>query len=217
MCLVNVNKIWFWFWFSGVATGVARGGRVPPLTAKICQKSGKRWKKIRKNREEQAKIWEFLSLCPSWQIRLATLLFWFVVMFWVLQFGTLPRDSAPLTSIETSANSLSICVMGWSVINLPWESDIRCGIWTLSILIFGIFLVQVSSATWTQDLGESLWKIRLCWFGYWQYWGLWNLLIISMVRSILTYALKWVCSFLLSRGYSLFRKFGNFNLISLSK
>ena len=36
-----------------------------------------------------------------------------------------------------------------------------------------------------------------------------------MVRNILTYALKWVCSFLLSRGYSLFRKFGNFSQISI--
>ena len=132
--------------------------------------------------------------------------------------GTAIWHSAPLTSTEISANSVNICVMCWSVINLPQEGDIRCGIWTLSILTFsGIFLVQVSSATWAQDVGESLWKIRLGWFGNWQYWGLWNLLIISMVRSILTYALKWVCSFLLSRGYSLFRKFGNFNLISLSK
>ena len=58
---------------SGVATGVARGGRVPPLT-KICQKSGKKEEKsgkkeeksgkTRKNREEMAKIRKFLSLCP---------------------------------------------------------------------------------------------------------------------------------------------------------
>ena len=55
-----------------------KGGRVPPLAAKICQKSGKIGKKsgkigekIRKNREkeenreEKAKIGKFLSLCPS--------------------------------------------------------------------------------------------------------------------------------------------------------
>ena len=52
-----------------------KGGRVPPLTAKICQKSGKIRKtrgknqeksgRKRKNREEKAKIWKFLSLCPS--------------------------------------------------------------------------------------------------------------------------------------------------------
>ena len=128
--------------------------------------------------------------------------------------GTAIWHSAPLTSAETSAHSVSIMYMRWSVINLPREPDIRCGIWTLSILIFsGIFLVKVSSATWAQDLGESLWKIRLGWFGYWQYRGLWNLLIISMVLSILTHALKWVCS----AGNSLCRKFGNFNLISISK
>ena len=75
------------------------------------------------------------------------------------------------------------------------------------------FFCQVSSATLTQDLWKSLWKIRLGWFAYWQYWGLWNLLIISMVWSILTYALKWVCSSLLR----LFGKFGNFGLISISK
>ena len=33
---------------SGVATGVARRGKVPPLTVKKCQKSGKRGEKIRK-------------------------------------------------------------------------------------------------------------------------------------------------------------------------
>ena len=51
---------------SGVATGVARGGRVPPLTAKkkcqksgkIQEKSGKKWK----NQEEKSKIGKFLSL-----------------------------------------------------------------------------------------------------------------------------------------------------------
>ena len=57
-----------------------KGGRVPPLTVKICQKSGKRGenqekiRKKRKNRKEKAKIGKFLSLCPSWQIGLAMLL-----------------------------------------------------------------------------------------------------------------------------------------------
>ena len=54
-----------------------KGGREPPLTAKklpkIGKNSGKIWKK-RKIREEKPKIRKFLSLCPSWQIGLATLL-----------------------------------------------------------------------------------------------------------------------------------------------
>ena len=66
----------------GAAQWGGKGGRVPPLTAKNLQnleKSGKirkNLKKIgkRKNRKETAKIRKFLSLCPSWQIGLATLL-----------------------------------------------------------------------------------------------------------------------------------------------
>ena len=65
------------------------GGRLLPLTAKNLPKIEKKWgkksgkfgEKIRKkwgkkrtNREEKAKIRKFLSLCPSWQIGLATLL-----------------------------------------------------------------------------------------------------------------------------------------------
>ena len=65
----------------------SKGGRVPPFTAKKLskigknlekiRKRGKSWEKIekkRKNREEKAKIGKVLSLCPSWQIGLATLL-----------------------------------------------------------------------------------------------------------------------------------------------
>ena len=66
---------------SGIATGVARRGRVPPLTVKKFPKIGKNQEKIgeksgkkRENREEKAKIGKFLSLCPSWQLGLATLL-----------------------------------------------------------------------------------------------------------------------------------------------
>ena len=57
-----------------------KGGRVPPLTAKNLPKLGKKRGKSRKsgkkgkNREEKAKIRKDLSLCPSWQIGLATLL-----------------------------------------------------------------------------------------------------------------------------------------------
>ena len=65
---------------SGIANG-GQGGTLPPLTAKnLPKKLGKEgenqeksWKK-RKNQEEGAKIWKVLSLCPSWQIGLATLL-----------------------------------------------------------------------------------------------------------------------------------------------
>ena len=44
-----------------------KGGKVPPLTAKMCQKLGKRGKKSgkkRKYQEEKEKIGKFLSLCP---------------------------------------------------------------------------------------------------------------------------------------------------------
>ena len=74
----------------GVATGVARGVECHPWQKKIAKnreksgkigkKSGKNGKKREKsgrkgkNREEKAKIRKFLSLCPSWQIGLATLL-----------------------------------------------------------------------------------------------------------------------------------------------
>ena len=72
-----------------------KGGRVPPLTAKNLPKirknrekrgkSGKirknSGKKKRKNREEKAKIGKILSLCPSWQKGLATLLIWAVTLF----------------------------------------------------------------------------------------------------------------------------------------
>ena len=54
-----------------------KGGRVPPLTAQNLPKIGKKRKKIRKKRknwEEKAKIGKALSLCPSRQIGLATLL-----------------------------------------------------------------------------------------------------------------------------------------------
>ena len=56
-----------------------KGGRVPLLTAKTLPKKKIRKKqeksgKNRKSREETAKIGKFLSLCPSCQIGLATLL-----------------------------------------------------------------------------------------------------------------------------------------------
>ena len=61
--------------------GGVHGGTVPPLTAKNCQKFGKKRKKIRKKSVKKRKNWEgkgkigkVLSLCPSWQIGLATLL-----------------------------------------------------------------------------------------------------------------------------------------------
>ena len=59
---------------SGVATGDARGGRVPPLTAKKMPKIGEKSGIKRRNREEKANIGKVFSLCPSWQIGLATLL-----------------------------------------------------------------------------------------------------------------------------------------------
>ena len=62
---------------SGVATGGSRGAECHPWQWNICKKSAKRGGKSgkkRKNREEKAKIGKVLSLCPSWQIGLATLL-----------------------------------------------------------------------------------------------------------------------------------------------
>ena len=58
----------------------ARGAECPPWQRKNCQKLGKvgknreKIKQKRKNREEKAKIGKVISLCPSWQIGLATLL-----------------------------------------------------------------------------------------------------------------------------------------------
>ena len=54
-----------------------KGGQsATPDSEKIAKKIGGKSGKIRKNREEKAKIGKFLSLCPSWQIGLATLLCW---------------------------------------------------------------------------------------------------------------------------------------------
>ena len=51
------------------------GGRVPPDGKKIAKnREGTKSGKKRKNWEEKAKIGKVLSLCPSWQIRLAMLL-----------------------------------------------------------------------------------------------------------------------------------------------
>ena len=63
--------------FSGVATGRGSQGK---HSAKNLPKIGKKREKIRKNGKKsenigkKRKIGKFLSLCPSWQIRLATLL-----------------------------------------------------------------------------------------------------------------------------------------------
>ena len=65
---------------SGISTGVARGQSATPDSKKM-PKIGENQEKIRKNsgkigknQEETAKIRKFPSLCPSWQIGLATLL-----------------------------------------------------------------------------------------------------------------------------------------------
>ena len=59
---------------SGVATGVARGAECHLWQRKFA-KNWENQEKIRKNREEKAKFRKFLSLCPSWQIGLATPLY----------------------------------------------------------------------------------------------------------------------------------------------
>ena len=73
---------------SGVTTGGAR--EAEPWQWKICQKLGKKEEKLgkkRKNREEKAKIRKLLSLCPSWQIGLVTLLY--IIMFALKHFAAL--------------------------------------------------------------------------------------------------------------------------------
>ena len=68
--------------------GGVKGGRVPTLTSKNCQKKlGKRGKnqekegKKEENGEEKAKIRKVLSLCPSWQRGLTMLLTLILVWF----------------------------------------------------------------------------------------------------------------------------------------
>ena len=58
---------------SGVVTGGIRGQSAAPDSEKIT-KNREKQEKIRKNRKEKVKIGKVLSLCPSWQIGLATLL-----------------------------------------------------------------------------------------------------------------------------------------------
>ena len=66
----------------------SRGGRLPSLTAKNCQKSGKIGRKSGKSGKKREKIGKWgkigkvLSLCPSWQIVLATLLCLHLEHFW---------------------------------------------------------------------------------------------------------------------------------------
>ena len=72
-CLLLMMHIFICSWYHDVLQKQwhshwgGKGGRVPPLTAKNLPK--------RNNREEKAKIGKVLSLCPSWQIRLAMLLY----------------------------------------------------------------------------------------------------------------------------------------------
>ena len=76
-----------WNLHNGVATGVARGQSATPDNKKFAENR----EKIRKNPEEKAKIRKFLSLCPSWQIGLATLLNLklSIFNFWILQQSNL--------------------------------------------------------------------------------------------------------------------------------
>ena len=61
-------------------SSVASGGQSAPMTAKICQKLGKIWEYSGKRRKKlgkegkRGKLGKVLSLCPSWQRELATLL-----------------------------------------------------------------------------------------------------------------------------------------------
>ena len=88
LCLIQ-QMSYSWFFPSGVASIGPRGVECPPWQQKNCQKLGKRRNKIRKKR---GKIGKKLrkrgksgrkgqnregSLCPSWQIGLAMLLFFF--------------------------------------------------------------------------------------------------------------------------------------------
>ena len=78
--------------YSGVATGGQGGQSATPDSEKFAknlekegnnqEKSGKK----RKNREEKVKIGKVLSLCPSWQTGLATLLCikqWLSNLLWI--------------------------------------------------------------------------------------------------------------------------------------
>ena len=63
--------------YSGAATGGQGGQSATPDSEKFAKKMEKNQEKLgkkRKNREEKAKIGKVLSLCPSWQPGLATLL-----------------------------------------------------------------------------------------------------------------------------------------------
>ena len=75
------------------------GAECHPWQRKIYQKSRKRGEKSgkkRKNQIEKAKIWKVLSLCPSWQTGLATLLY--------LSIQTIKLDKG---------SSAKISLLGW--------------------------------------------------------------------------------------------------------
>ena len=77
---------------SGIASGVIRGAECHPWQRKFAKNRGKNQEKLgkkRKNREENAKIRKFLSLCPSWQIRLVTLLLLWLVFVSPMQYRSL--------------------------------------------------------------------------------------------------------------------------------
>ena len=67
----EIERVWSSGKVQGVATGWSRG-QIAPLTAKICQKSGKReterktekWGKDGKNREKEEKSGRFFHFAP---------------------------------------------------------------------------------------------------------------------------------------------------------
>ena len=102
------------------------GSRVPPLAAKFAKNWGKnqekqgKIRKTRKNWEEKAKIEKALSLCPSWQIGLATLLMFTYVYTTIL---SAPHPPGFDRSLDT----------------LKWDNTLNLQNVTVWIIIYFVF------------------------------------------------------------------------------
>ena len=99
---------WFESPCSGIATGGVNGeGKVPPWQRNICNKNRE------KTGRKSGKIEKVLSLCPSWQIGLATLLpllpNFTVISICLAQLRT--SGSSPPTPLPKTVGVVSVCLL----------------------------------------------------------------------------------------------------------
>ena len=96
----------------------SRGVECHPWQQKICQKPVKRGVKSEKIGEKEKKIGKVLSLCPSWQIGLATLLVLRYFLLWaILEHSTQYKQCFIVTWVNISDDLLCpVCSDGWKCV-----------------------------------------------------------------------------------------------------